>query len=216
MVSDSIVCFETSGTAGLLLGTGSPKVPFGTVNPLQEPRFGGESSGHWAQDTFQNLKIVDPILQTAIFDRDLNFPILTCRTTSQPINLKNAQHFPLLFISTSGMYPILIGCGVYPIRQWLGFYAPQLRATPIRVVADVWENDVWEFQAKSGSSGSCCFFLSFKKKLEKKADRNYQFLSQNLVQLCCTSYLDQVLTKPFWHFGAIFPFFAKGAETTNS
>ena len=27
--------------------------------------------------------------------------------------------------------------------------------------ADVWEKDVWEFQAKSGSSGSCCPFLHF-------------------------------------------------------
>ena len=27
--------------------------------------------------------------------------------------------------------------------------------------ADVWEKDVWEFQAKSGSSGSCCHFLYF-------------------------------------------------------
>ena len=27
--------------------------------------------------------------------------------------------------------------------------------------ADVWEKDVWEFQAKSGSSGSCCLFLYF-------------------------------------------------------
>ena len=26
---------------------------------------------------------------------------------------------------------------------------------------DVWEKDVWEFQAKSGSSGSCCLFLYF-------------------------------------------------------
>ena len=27
--------------------------------------------------------------------------------------------------------------------------------------ADVWEKHVWEFQAKSGSSGSCCLFLYF-------------------------------------------------------
>ena len=27
------------------------------------------------------------------------------------------------------------------------------------MAADVWEKDVWEFQAKSGSSGSCCLFL---------------------------------------------------------
>ena len=30
-----------------------------------------------------------------------------------------------------------------------------------RVVADVWKKDVWEFQAKSGSSGSCRLFLHF-------------------------------------------------------
>ena len=30
-----------------------------------------------------------------------------------------------------------------------------------RVVVDVWEEDVWEFQAKSGSSGSCRLFLDF-------------------------------------------------------
>ena len=30
-----------------------------------------------------------------------------------------------------------------------------------RVVADVWEKDVWEFQAKSGSSCSCRLFLHF-------------------------------------------------------
>ena len=30
-----------------------------------------------------------------------------------------------------------------------------------RVAADVWETGVWEFQAKSGSSGSCRLFLHF-------------------------------------------------------
>ena len=30
-----------------------------------------------------------------------------------------------------------------------------------QVVADVWEKDVWDFQAKSGSSGSCRLFLQF-------------------------------------------------------
>ena len=29
------------------------------------------------------------------------------------------------------------------------------------MVADVWKKDVWEFQAKSGSSGSCCLLLHF-------------------------------------------------------
>ena len=29
------------------------------------------------------------------------------------------------------------------------------------MVADVWKKDVWEFQARSGSSGSCSLFLHF-------------------------------------------------------
>ena len=41
-----------------------------------------------------------------------------------------SQRFPLLFIGTGGMYPIPLGCGVYPIHRGLGFYAPQGRATP--------------------------------------------------------------------------------------
>ena len=32
---------------------------------------------------------------------------------------------------------------------------------PYQKAADVWEKDVWEFQVKSGSSGSCCLFLYF-------------------------------------------------------
>ena len=34
-----------------------------------------------------------------------------------------------------------------------------------RKVADVWKKDVWEFQAKSGSSGSCRLFLHFLRKI---------------------------------------------------
>ena len=34
-------------------------------------------------------------------------------------------------------------------------------ACNFRVAVDVWEKDVWEFQAKSGSSGSCRLFLHF-------------------------------------------------------
>ena len=37
-----------------------------------------------------------------------------------------------------------------------------------RVVADVWEKDVWDFQAKSGSSGSCRLFLRFVGKSHSK------------------------------------------------
>ena len=33
------------------------------------------------------------------------------------------------------------------------------------MVADVWEKNVWEFQAKSGSSGSCQLFPSFPRKI---------------------------------------------------
>ena len=29
------------------------------------------------------------------------------------------------------------------------------------MVADVWEKDIWDFQARSGSSSSCCLFLHF-------------------------------------------------------
>ena len=36
--------------------------------------------------------------------------------------------------------------------------------------ADVWEKDVWEFQAKSGSSGFCCFFPLFPR--ENRNSRN--------------------------------------------
>ena len=36
-----------------------------------------------------------------------------------------------------------------------------LRKIKNRTVADVWEKDVWEFQAKSGSSSSCRLFLHF-------------------------------------------------------
>ena len=29
------------------------------------------------------------------------------------------------------------------------------------MLADVWKKDVWDFQAKPASSGSCCLFLHF-------------------------------------------------------
>ena len=35
------------------------------------------------------------------------------------------------------------------------------QAASHKKVADVWEKDVWEFQAKSGSSGSCRLFFHF-------------------------------------------------------
>ena len=43
-----------------------------------------------------------------------------------------------------------------PFRQAGKFYTIK-----DRVVADVWEKDVWDFQAKSGSSRSCRLFLGF-------------------------------------------------------
>ena len=43
--------------------------------------------------------------------------------------------------------------------------SPSLPPNSPRVVADVWEKDVWEFQAKSGSSGSCRLFLHFRGKI---------------------------------------------------
>ena len=39
-----------------------------------------------------------------------------------------------------------------------------------RVVVDVWEKDVWDFQAKSGSSGSCPLRLSFPQ--ENRSSKN--------------------------------------------
>ena len=67
------------------------------------------------------------------------------------------------------------------------------------------------------------FFLKgewYFEKISRKQDKNYLFLSQNLVQLCCATYLDQVLTQPwtkFWLnlFDMFWPFhFSKYVETT--
>ena len=44
------------------------------------------------------------------------------------------------------------------------------KKTKHRVVADVWEKDVWDFQAKSGSSGSCRLFLHFLGKIAVQGD----------------------------------------------
>ena len=40
-------------------------------------------------------------------------------------------------------------------------FHPVKLAKNYQMVADVWEQDVWEFRAKSGSSGSCRLFLRF-------------------------------------------------------
>ena len=68
-------------------------------------------------------------------------------------------------------------------------------------------------ESKLGPSVSCVLFFhkasgdlqgewDFKEKLsQKKAKKNTDFLSQNLVQFCWATYLDQVLTQPwstFW------------------
>ena len=79
---------------------------------------------------FKTKKTADPILQTVIFGQDLNFPILTCRTTSQPINLKHAQHFHIFLMGANGLYPIPLGCKSLPRRPGARLYAPQPRATP--------------------------------------------------------------------------------------
>ena len=51
------------------------------------------------------------------------------------------------------------GNGFFPcVRARMDFFDPRALC---RKVADVWEKDVWEFQAKSGSSGACCPFLHF-------------------------------------------------------
>ena len=49
-----------------------------------------------------------------------------------------------------------------PPESKIKLCVPSLR---YRVVADVWKKDVWEFQAKSGSSGSCRLFLHFLRKI---------------------------------------------------
>ena len=54
------------------------------------------------------------------------------------------------YFSYRAMLAILHAIGIFPPFYW--------------VVADVWEKDVWEYQAKSGSSGSCHFsFISWGK-----------------------------------------------------
>ena len=63
--------------------------------------------------------------------------------------------------------------------------------------------------------------MRFLKKNEQNKNKKNIFLSQNLVQFCCATYLDQVLTQPwtkFWlnifaNFGVFLPVW-KDAETT--
>ena len=44
-------------------------------------------------------------------------------------------------------------------RLAIGDFAHLSLGADSRVLADVWDKDVWEFQAKSGSSRSCRLFL---------------------------------------------------------
>ena len=59
---------------------------------------------------------------------------------------------------TSGNSPVLALCDPKVLGEGP---KPGRVSNLVRVVADVWEKDVWDFQAKSGSSGSCRLFLSF-------------------------------------------------------
>ena len=52
-------------------------------------------------------------------------------------------------------------CTMFPPTPPPETFQHPFSALWIRVVADVWKKDVWEFQAKSGSSGSCRLFLNF-------------------------------------------------------
>ena len=129
MVSESIVRVETSGG---LLGTRSPKVPFGTVNPRPKPRFLGESSGIGPKTLFRAQKIADPMLQTAIFGQDLNFQSLhASRHPNQQILKMHSISSCILHVQVECAPFHLVGRGVYPVRWGLGFYAPQPRATPM-------------------------------------------------------------------------------------
>ena len=86
----------------------------------------GRARGIGPRTLFKTKKKVDPTLQTAIFGQDLNFPILTCRTTSQP---KSAQHFHLFLKVQVECTPIPLGVRSLPHPPGVRFYAPQPQAT---------------------------------------------------------------------------------------
>ena len=124
MVSESIVCLETSGHCWAV----GHREPESAVWPCQSSTktaiLGGELGALGPGPSSKPQKTVDPILQTAIFGQDLNFPILTCRTTSQPINLRKCTAFSPVFYRykwNACPVPLGLGCGVYPIRRGLGF-----------------------------------------------------------------------------------------------
>ena len=69
---------------------------------------------------------------------------------------------------TALCYTILYNTTLYYAAAMMckGGHAKILRTDKSRwVVADVWEKDMWDFQAKSGSSGSCPLFLHFQRKI---------------------------------------------------
>ena len=67
------------------------------------------------------------------------------------------------------------------------------------------------FESQPGPSFLFCFVFQksssfcreneiLKKNEQQKKTKKHHFLSQNLVQLCCATYLDQVLTQPWTRF----------------
>ena len=92
------------------------------------------------------------------------------------------EHRPakmFMFVGFVGEFPNLVVCKPACLQFFLRkrSFAALLRsfapfctllrsfALLCRVVADVWKKDVWEFRAKSGSSGSCRLFLHFLRKI---------------------------------------------------
>ena len=63
-----------------------------------------------------------------------------------------------------------VGFGTHMAHNLAAQFKTDSQERQVRKVADVWKKDVWEFQAKSGSSGSCRLFLRFlgKSQFEKR------------------------------------------------
>ena len=99
----------------------------------------------------------------------------SCTSTTAPLRIL-LGHLSMWIpgFSVSGVFGVLIwvlslflGISLFfPLRGFKRFFRFFSRNFGVRqgqnqVVADVWKNDVWDFQAKSGSSGSCRLFLHF-------------------------------------------------------
>ena len=126
MVSESIVCFETSG-----LGRGSPKVPFGTVNPLQSLRFLEESSGHWTQNPFQNQRNCRSSTTNCNFRRGFEFSNPNMPDDIPTNKSKKCTAFSPVFLKVQvECTPFHLGAEFTP-SAGARFYAPQPRATPM-------------------------------------------------------------------------------------